>query len=173
MNEVETWKEIPSTEGCYEASSLGRIRRSSARLGGTRIGTILRFSVRRNGYTGNVLSIDRKRVSRSTHRLIAEAFLGPCPKGLQVNHKDGNKANNRASNLEYVTRSQNIRHSIDALGLRIGEKHGRSKLIESEVLDIRRAYIAGEGTLKQLAERFGVHFSTINFIVNRRTWTHI
>ena len=52
----------------------------------------------------------KQRYWRRGHRLIAQTFLGKIPKGLEVNHKDGDKHNNLPSNLEYMTRQQNITH---------------------------------------------------------------
>lgn len=49
------------------------------------------------------------------HKLVAEAFLGNKPPKHEINHKDGNKSNNHASNLEYVTHKENIRHALDIL----------------------------------------------------------
>ena len=54
---------------------------------------------------------------RYVHRLVLDAFIGPCPKGLEANHLDGDKLNNYASNLEYVTRSENAFHAL-RMGLR-------------------------------------------------------
>jgi hypothetical protein len=58
--------------------------------------------------------IDRVNFTKTIHRLVAAEFLGTCPKGIQVNHKDGDRLNNHASNLEYVTPSENTRHSVVA-----------------------------------------------------------
>ena len=52
------------------------------------------------------------------HRLVTKFYLGDMPKGLCVNHKDGNKLNNNPSNLEYITISENIKHSI-RMGLHV------------------------------------------------------
>jgi hypothetical protein len=51
------------------------------------------------------------------HRIVAAAFIGPCPDGLEINHKNGIKLDNRAENLEYTTRSANMKHAYDS-GLR-------------------------------------------------------
>ena len=65
-----------------------------------------------NGY--RVVKIDGR--NYSVHRLIAHAFFGPAPPGkLHVNHLDGDKSNNRAENLEYVSPSENARHAIERL----------------------------------------------------------
>ena len=63
---------------------------------------------------------------RYLHVLVAEAFLGPCPKGKEANHRDGDRKNNAASNLEFVTHSQNVRHAL-RLGLR-RRKYGQQHL---------------------------------------------
>ena len=52
----------------------------------------------------------KKRYWRRGHRLVAQTFLGNIPKGMEVNHKDGDKHNNSLANLEYMTRQQNITH---------------------------------------------------------------
>jgi len=67
-----------------------------------------------NGY----LRVKMNNLSYEIHRLVSKFYLGDMPKGLCVNHKDGNKLNNKPSNLEYITISENIKHSI-RMGLHI------------------------------------------------------
>lgn len=62
------------------------------------------------GYLYVSLSTPDYKGKRSVHSLVAETFIGPNPAKMQVNHVDGDKLNNCASNLEYVTPAQNIRH---------------------------------------------------------------
>lgn len=81
------------------------------------------------GYKKVTLCQGAKKQSFLVHRLVALCFLGPVPDGMEVNHIDGNKANNAADNLEYVTPSENRLHAI-RLGLvdQIGEGHKDSNL---------------------------------------------
>lgn len=62
------------------------------------------------GYKQVVLYKDGKRCYKRVHRLVYEAFMGPIPKNLIVNHIDGDKENNCLSNLELITNAENIKH---------------------------------------------------------------
>lgn len=62
---------------------------------------------------------------RSSHSMVTEAFLGIRPKDLTVNHIDGDKLNNSKENLEYITRTENIKHAVK-LGLHVASDPKRS-----------------------------------------------
>lgn len=110
------------------------------------------------------------------HRLVASAFLGPCPKNKEVNHKDGNKLNNKLENLEYASHSDNMKHAIRSglykPGTSIGSDHGMSVLDEKDVKKIKK--LLRQGKSKQaIADQFGVSRSTISHIKAGRTWAHV
>lgn len=119
--EGEIWKYIPEYANKYQASNLGRIRSMSGiesyTFKGTtfyrmRIGKVLKPYVTGQGYlTVNPVSLDGRVIPKSVHRLVASTFI-PNPNNFpQVNHIDGNKQNNNASNLEWVTREGNMQHA--------------------------------------------------------------
>jgi len=103
---MEVWKPLVNLPH-YEASNKGRIRSLLSNK-------ILKQRSHKQGYKLIGLQLKdgslKKEKTFTVHRLVAEAFLGPSD--LQVNHKDLNKANNRITNLHYVTQSENIRHSF-------------------------------------------------------------
>ncbi len=70
----------------------------------------LKEGITKAGYKSVSLCKDKKKTSKNVHRLIARSFFGESE--MDVNHKDGNKLNNKIENLEYVTKSQNIRHAL-------------------------------------------------------------
>jgi hypothetical protein len=112
--EFSEWKSVNRRgvkQGVYEVSSMGEVR-LKIKTSIKSAGEVLKQSIDTNGYP--ILSLKRLdggKVTTKIHILVAEAFLGEA-NGLQVNHKDGIKTNNEATNLEYVTCSENIRHAI-------------------------------------------------------------
>lgn len=107
------------------------------------------------------------------HRLVWAAVRGPIPDGMEVNHRNGIKADNRLANLELATRAQNMQHAFDTgLTSNAGEQHPGARLTETDVLDIRRRADAGESKA-DLAAEYGVHRRHINAISLRRSWAHV
>lgn len=102
----EVWRQVTADDGRYQVSSLGRVR--SCRIGGE--WRLLTTSLRSR--TSRYLSVRVDGRTRYVHDLVASVFIGPRPDGTQVNHKDTDKLNNVATNLEYVTQQNNIAHAI-------------------------------------------------------------
>ncbi len=110
---TEEWRPVVGHEGYYEVSNLGGVRsvdRVNAR--GRWKGRPLRPATRDSGHL--CVSLCRNSVCRTknVHSLVAEAFIGPRPDGLQVAHYDGNPTNNILSNLRYATQSENLLDSV-------------------------------------------------------------
>jgi hypothetical protein len=105
---MEILKDIAGFEGLYQASSLGKIKSLVKRSKNV---NYLKEGVTKAGYKMVTLCKNKKRYTKSSHRLIAEAFYGLSKN--DVNHKDGNKLNNNIENLEYVTKSENTKHAIN------------------------------------------------------------
>lgn len=184
---IETWRDVPGYEGHYQVSDLGRVKalsrlvdipnhrsgREVKKLFPERVLTPKRGAKARGGYYRRVqLYLGGVCWMPGVHVLVALAFIGPVPVGMEVNHKDGDPSNNVLTNIEYLTRSGNLLHARSALGHGRGADTRMAKLTEDDVRAIRAAY-PGE-TFATLARRYGLKSrSTIAFIVQRKTWTHI
>lgn len=121
---TEEWRDIPQFAGKYQASTLGRIRsldREVKNKHGKRTikGKVMSPSITGAGYLSLTISINQRRHYFDVHRLVAAAFYGDA-NGRTVNHKDGNKLNNKKDNLEYMTQSENNIHARDILGVCFG-----------------------------------------------------
>ena len=116
---------------------------------------------------GIINSTGRK--AQKIHRLVAQAFIPNLCNKAQVNHKDGDKANNNLWNLEWATPRENQLHAI-AYGLTsVGEDHSNSKLKESQVVEIFHSPEEHHA----LAKEFNISKSSITAIKTGLTWGHL
>lgn len=113
MNEIidnEIWKNVPGFDGMVQASNLGRIKSFYS----YEYGRILKQTYDNNGRGYCRIRINHHRYY--PYRLVAQTFIPNPENKPEVNHKDGNKSNNRVDNLEWATRSENQKHAYK-LGL--------------------------------------------------------
>lgn len=172
--ETEIWKPIPKFEEHYEVSSFGRIRsidRIAVNVKGiTRSfkGRIKAHGKHSGGYHQAKLYKGRRICHYIyVHRIVAICFIGNPPEGKNdVNHKDGDKKNNHFSNLEWVSRSENILHSIYALD----QPRNHAKLSPDQIKYAVNNYIPGTGGVhrgnsKEIGEMFGVKANIVVSLV--------
>lgn len=169
------WRDIPGYEGLYQVSNTGLIY-------SLRLNKVLSLKPQKSGYVPVQLRKDGRGKHTRIHCLVMLAFVGPSE--LHVNHKNGIKTDNRLENLEYVTRSENLRHAVRVLGRKLGfktktlrdrirgEQHGQAKLTEEKVREIRRLAESGISSPK-IAAMFGTTRSNVRFIVKRKAWKHV
>lgn len=161
---MEIWKTIFNYYN-YEISSYGRIRNIN--------GYIRKIQTDKKGYS--VISIRNYLGIRKTlkiHRLVAIMFLDN-PKNLpQINHKDGNKKNNKVDNLEWCNNSYNQKHAfLNNLQINKGSKNPRSKLSEENVIEIRKN--GKYDTYLNISKKYKVSKSTIYSILNNKNWKNL
>lgn len=160
-------------DGFYTVSSLGRVRREKQGVKPTtKVGRILRQTTGSHGYLGVAISTDGKPRTRLVHHLVAEAFLCERRLGQEIHHLNGNKTDNRASNLAYVTHKENQEDMVKRGKSPRGGRNGMSKLNDGQVREIKRLVIAGTSQ-RQVSRRFGVCAQTICNVINGATWRHV
>lgn len=179
MMPPEEWRPVFGYEDRYMVSNLGNIKRLEHAGPNSSFvkSRVLKPQPRPNGYMVVMLFGASANVGtwRKIHIIVARAFLGERPHKFDINHKDGNKANNQLSNLEYCTRSANMLHAY-ALGLvgdRAGAANGRAKLSEEDVREVWRIYHEEGMTQLDLADLFCVSPTVIGDILHVRTWRHL
>jgi predicted XRE-type DNA-binding protein len=151
----------------YEISANGEIRHiKSKRLKKTRI----------NDFGYLVVSINQlaKPKMRRVHNLLAQAFIDNPNNYTHINHIDGNKLNNKLSNLEWCNILQNNQHAFK-LGLidNTGEKNGMSKLTKEKVIEIKKLLKSGDLSQYKIANLFNVSRSCVLKIHLCKTWNHV
>jgi len=179
--EEEVWRDIPSFEGFYQVSNFGRVksldRTLESKNGRKRlyVGKIHKPKIMTWGYAYVSFYRNGKYKNYSIHRLVAESFLENPLNKQQVNHKDGIKTNNDVNNLEFVTQSENIKHSYK-IGIRkhprlglFGKDNPKSKPIiqlSKDGLFIRKYY-----SLKEVCDTNGYFPQCVGSAASGKTKT--
>lgn len=159
------WKPLVGYEELYRISSIGDVF-------SLRSLKMLKKTINHKGYIRYQLYKNGKTINIMAHRAVLLAFIGPCPPGMQCGHLDGNPANNKLTNLKWVTPLENARHKI-----RHGTHQTRtSKLTDRDVIDIKQRYVrTGRNASNSVAlsKEFGVAQRTILSIISGEIWGHI
>jgi hypothetical protein len=168
----EKWRDVADYEGLYIVSDVGRLYSINR-------GLFMRLSMNGRGYYHTAIGTkDTGYRKIRIHAVVSRAFIGECPEGKEVNHKNGIKSDNRASNLEYVVHSRNVQHAYDiGLRKRIGGEHGKHTLTEKDVRRVRRRYrdlgSKRHGFIKQVADEYEVTPTCIWSIVHNKVWPNV
>lgn len=159
------WRPVPGFGG-YSISEYGHLRNDQR-------GSLMAPYIAPTGYLRYTLGTARRRYA---HRLVAEAFLSPCPRGKHdAAHWDGNKRNNHYSNLRWATRRKNIHDKWRHGRMARGEGINTAKITEDIVRVIRASYVRGSKTHGQraLGEQYGLTQASVGCIVRRVNWKHV
>lgn len=169
----EVWLPIQGFEGWFEVSNLGRVRSLERVLSTGRRwkGRLMNLKAGPSGHLSVRLCRNGEQSWRWAHRLVLQAFVGPCPDGMEACHNDGDPEHNVVENLRWDTRKGNhadkLRHGTMAHGAR----NGNAKLTEPQVLRAFAMYAEGK-TKRAIATALGVTPANISCILLGRTWKH-
>ena len=172
MSEQENWRDIKKSAGLYQISDCGRVK--SLWYGKEKI---LKPSVNSAGYMHLTLCVNGERIYCNVHVLVAEEFVPNLENLPEVNHKDGNKLNNCAWNLEWITRQKNLVHASQKglLNIKKGADNPCAKLTAEDARYIRSVYTSHHREFggRALAKKFGVVPQTIYDIIRNKTYKEI
>lgn len=177
---MEIWKSIKKFDNEYEISNKGQIRSKhkvivkSNGVCYTRVSKVLKPAISEDGYYKGSVCVNKKIKPYKIHRLVAEAFCKGYKKGLEVNHIDGNKLNNNANNLEWVTRSENVKHAVRTglLPVTRGSQRTQATINENQVRQIKKLMAQGVQR-KIICEQVGCSIHVYKDIQRGKSWRHV
>jgi hypothetical protein len=165
---MEIWKDIKDYEGLYAISNLGRVKN-------LKYNRLIFGNIDFAGYRVFGLYKNGVQTKKKLHRLMAITFLNNPNNYEQINHINGNKDDNRLTNLEWCDHTHNMKHAYQ-IGLnspQFGELSGRSKLKEGDVSNIRNDYENGINSPTLLGLKYNISEAQIRRIVKRENWKHV
>lgn len=178
----ERWRPVVGFEKDYQVSDRGRVRSLYRAKTYSRIdhhsglvievvrkfpGRILRPGTKETGHQIVILN----GVTKKVHRLVLEAFVGPCPDGSECLHRDGVPSNNRKRSLRWGTRSENTFDAIAHGQKAIGSRRSQAKLTEQDIPLIRG--MLASASLAAIGRAFSVSAATIARVRDGISWTHV
>lgn len=151
----------------YEIDELGNVYGNN--------GNLIKSRKTADGYLTVTLGSKKEgRRTKRVHRLVAEYFVDNPLNKPEVNHIDGVKTNNHYSNLEWVTRKEQMEHAskMNLMENRTGTKNGRAVLTEKDIPIIKSMYKNGV-KISEIAKTFSVGWTTISHVLRGDTWKHV
>lgn len=173
---VPEWRPVPGFEGLYSITPTGVVRSEitvDGRGHALKPNRILKHR-RSHGYAIVSLRRNGKSLYRYIHRLVLEAYVGPCPPEEEGRHLNGDKTDNRRENLAWGTRAENVGDSLRHGTHRSprGENNPRARLTSSDVVAIRAALLEGAAVVS-LAKQYNIASASIRGIKNGTLWRHV
>jgi hypothetical protein len=137
-----------------------------------RPGSKIKQSTDRGGYKKVTLHNGPSQINKYVHVILLDAWVGPCPDGMQCRHLDGNPANNQIANLVWGTPRENEADKRAHGTTARGRRNGYAKLDEARVREIICLCNMGARN-SDVASVFNIDPATVSLIMTGKTWTHI
>jgi len=180
VNSMEDWKDIIGYEGLYQVSNMGNVK-SLPRLTRALNGAIMPFKgkslipqIDKGGYCRVSLRKNSIAILHSVHRLVAMHFLQNPYNFDEVNHKNGIKTDNRATELEWCNRSYNKTHSYRVLGQKKmnGVNSGMAKVTPSDIANMKIDYQTMKSYSK-VGTKYNISGTQAWRILTKKAWQHL
>jgi hypothetical protein len=163
----ERWRWVVGYEGLYKVTSFGRVY-------GMKRHKFLTPVPGKYGHLWVGLWRDNKYKAKFVSRLVLEAFVGPCPDGMEACHfPDRTPSNNHLNNLRWGTGVENAADRETHGNTVKGEKFWSAKMTEWKVRRMRQLYETGRYTIRKLGKKFGISQTSARQAIRLMTWKHI
>ena len=174
---IEEWRSVVGLEGCYEVSNMGNVRSLDRKITYTRFGKAeTKFFPAKplsityvRGYAKVYLMSGGPGRPHFVHRLVLEAFVGPCQIGHETRHINNVRSDNSLSNLAWGTHAENEYDRATTGTVLRGESNANSRYTEDNIKGIRDGRI----TRQEAHDLLGMSFPNYHYIKNRTTWRHV